>query len=235
MGQGCRGSGRPQDRGPRVTAVRKGAAVVVALLAAAWPAVGGAQEEPVDTTVAPDTTVPPETTLPPDTTLPPVTTVPEPPPPPEVEPEPAPEARTLTVTPSTGLVHNQNVVVRGTGWPANSGALGAAQCISGTPDTSGCGSIDYFSSNALGRFRVDFEVEVILDTPSGTYDCRIETCVIGANNVPTATGARFVELAFDPAGPDPVRRTATATPDAGLVDGQVVEVAGSGFTAPEPS
>ena len=209
------------------------------LVVALVPSAATAQEMPTGTTLPPSTTVAPDTTLPPATTEAPTTTVAEEPPATTVPPAPAvtepevtePEGgpRTLTVTPSTGLVHGQTVVLRGRGWPPHQSGMGAAQCIAGTTDTRGCGPISFYVVDGAGNFRGDFRVTVLLDTALGTFDCRVEQCVLGANYTTTAAGARFVELGFDPAGPDPVRHVATVTPDTGLVDGQEVLVTGDGF------
>ena len=210
------------------------------LLAALWPAVGRA-EEPPSTTLPPDTTVAPATTLPPETTAPPETTVvEEEAPPPTVAPEPEtaePEGwpRTLEVTPHNNLVHDQSVLLRGRGWPPHQGGMGAAQCVTGITDTRGCGSVRFYDVDAAGNFRGRYTVSVILETAIGTFDCRIEQCVLGANYTPSAAGARFVELHFDPAGPDPTRRTGVdVDPDTNLVDGQEVTVTGDGFEVVEP-
>ena len=218
--------------------------LVALLLVAGWPAASGAQEDPATTDpTVPDTTVPDP--APTDTTLPPPTTLAEEPPAPEPDaPEdpvvdttvdPGPPAteggpRTLTVTPHNNLVHGQTVVVRGRGWRPRDGGQGAAQCISGIASTAGCGRIEFAPTDAAGNFRLEYEVVVMLETSEGTFDCRVEVCVIGSNNSPSVTGSRFVELNFDPAGPDPVRRTVTVDPDSGLVDHQQVQVSGDDFT-----
>lgn len=205
----------------------------VALLAlAAWPAVGRAEEPPPTTDVPTDTTVEPVTTT---TEVPATTTTTAPPAPtttaPPVVDEPAPEGgpRTLTVTPHQNLVHDQVVVLRGRGWPPHQGGQGAAQCITGITDTRGCGPVKFFPVDAAGNFRTTLRVSVLLETSIGTFDCRVDQCVIGSNYTPSAAGARFVNLTFDPAGPDPTRRTVTVSPDTDLVDGQEVTVTGDGF------
>ena len=121
-------------------------------------------------------------------------------------------------------------MVRGRGWRPRDGGQGAAQCISGISSTAGCGRVEFAPTDAAGNFRLEYEVVVMLETSEGTFDCRVEVCVIGSNNSPSATGSRFVELNFDPAGPDPVRRTVTVDPDTGLVDHQQVQVTGDDFT-----
>ena len=218
---------------------RRGVVAGILLMALLWPAVGNAQEVPTDTTVPvePPSTVPVVPDVPEDE--PPSTTVPAPPAPePAEEPvieldttAPAPEGgpRTLTVLPRRNLVDRQLVTIRGKGWSPHSGAQGFAQCISGTSDTSGCGRVEFVRNDAAGNFRARYRVDVILETSEGTFDCRVEVCVIGSNDTPVASGARFVRLHFDPAGPDPVRRTVTVDPTTDLVDGQEVTVTGDGF------
>jgi len=223
--------------------MRRGAAGVVLLLATLWPAMGGAQEAPPETTAPLDTTVVPATVAPtttvvaeePSTTTPPTTLLPTP------EPGEAPATatteggpRTLTVTPHTDLVDAQVVVVRGRGWVPRSSAQGVAQCISGAQNTVGCGPVEFVTNDAAGNFRLELEVDVILETGQGTFDCRVDVCVIGSNDNPSATGARFVELHFDPAGPDPIRRTASIDPDSALVDQQDVTVTSDGFGVHPP-
>lgn len=214
--------------------------IVLVLMALAWPTVAAAEDEPTDTTeVPPDTTgVPTDTTdVPPDTTeVPPDDTVVAEEPP--EEPEPADEVdlegtRSMTVSPHRNLVHDEVVHVRGTGWPART-FMGAAQCVEGIGDVSGCGPIHYFTTGRLGGFNTVMQVDVILDTQAGTFDCRVDQCLIGANDQVTVDGAQTVLLEFDPAGPDPVRRTATVDPDTDLVDGRRVLVTGDGFEVIDP-
>ncbi len=218
---------------------RRGVVAGILLMALLWPAVGNAQEVPTDTTVPaePPPTVPAVPDVPEDE--PSSTTVPAPPVEPAAEPvieldtttAPAAEGgpRTLTVLPRRNLVDRQLVTIRGKGWNPHSSAQGFAQCISGTSDTSGCGRVEFVRNDAAGNFRARYRVDVILETNEGTFDCRVEVCVIGSNDTPVASGARFVRLHFDPAGPDPVRRTVTVDPTTDLVDGQEVTVTGDGF------
>ena len=217
--------------------------LIALLLAAAWPAASGAQQDPAASDPAVPITSGPDT-VPTDTTLPPTTTpADEPATEPDVPEDPVAATtveadppvteggpRTLTVTPHNNLVHGQVVVIRGRGWQPHDGGQGAAQCISGISSTAGCGRVEFAQTDAAGNFRLEYEVVVMLETSEGTFDCRVEVCVIGSNNNPSATGARFVELSFDPAGPDPVRRTVTVDPDSGLVDHQQVQVTGDDFT-----
>ncbi len=220
--------------------MRRGTLAGMLAVAVLWPALAAAQEPPPDTTVPPATTVP--TTVPEE---PPATTVPEPAPeaepPVTTVPEPAPEApdegssgaRTLTVTPRQGLVEGQEVDVRGQGWRQRTYMV-AAQCRGGISGESGCGRFVEVRTDARGNFRFDVEVQVILETPSGTYDCRVAPCVIRAQEPRSEGGSRSVRLLFDPAGPDPVRREAAISPAGNLIDGQVVTVTGEDFGVARP-
>jgi hypothetical protein len=215
--------------------MRRGAVLGVLLVAVLWPSVSAAQEEPPDTTVPP-----PTTTAPPDTTVAPTTTVPEAPPT-TVAPEPAPapevEApsegstgeRSVRVRPNQDLVDRQVVVVRGHGWRPRAYLDGAAQCRAGIAGPAGCGRVREARTDARGNFRVEYEVAVLLETPSGTFDCRVAPCVIRTVDRRSDARSRSARLYFDPAGPDPVRETATITPDSDLIDGQVVTIVGEDF------
>lgn len=203
----------------------RGALVGVVLLAlVGWPSAVRAQE-------APSTTVPPTTTEappPPTTEAPaPTTTVPEVTPVPD---EGTTSERTLTVRPRQNLVDGQVVVVRGRGWRPGAYLDVARQCRVGVAGDDGCGRATSESRvDRQGRFEVEFEVQVILDTPSGTYDCRLVPCTIRAVDRRSEGGTRSVRLAFDPSGPDPVREEATISPSTDLIDGQIVTVVGQDF------
>ncbi len=140
--------------------------------------------------------------------------------------------RTLTVTPDTGLVHEQTVTLRGQGWAAHDELI-ALQCAPGPFDFFACEVLTDFEAplpraGPQGRFSTTEAVEVILDTEDGSVDCRIVTCRVGVGS--GVSGAvRLVDVSFDPGGPDPTRYRVSASPDTGLVDGDVVAVSGSGF------
>jgi hypothetical protein len=221
----------------------RGAVLLVAVVAfASWSGVSGAEEDPATDTTVPATTVP-ATTLPPPTTVveePPPTTEPEAPLP-AVEPQPEAETpgegadtpRTLAVRPHTALVDRQDVVVRGRGWQPDNW-VEAFQCRAGISGEEGCGRASEARTDARGNFRIETEVDTILETPRGTFDCRVAPCVIRAIHTRSDGGSRSVRLEFDPAGPDPVREEATISPDSDLVDGQVVTVVGDDFDASHP-
>jgi hypothetical protein len=172
-------------------------------------------------------------------------------PPPELQPEIAPEpspqavrtrealadalaapeaAGTLAVNPSTGLVHEQVVTVSGTGWEPRAWLV-TLQC---GPAPSGPGDCEYgvdeFRAGPAGRFTTTAAVDVIIDDPQGAIDCRVVTCRLGVLDVSSyALGLRFVDVDFDPGGPDPVHPALTVTPDTGLVDGDRLEVTATGL------
>ena len=140
--------------------------------------------------------------------------------------------RTLTVTPDTGLVHDQAVTLRGQGWAAHDELI-ALQCEPGSFDFFACEILTDFDARLpragpQGRFTMTETVEVILDTENGPVDCRLVTCRVGVASGISGV-VRFADVTFDPGGPDPTRYSVSASPDTGLVDGDVVTVSGSGF------
>jgi hypothetical protein len=151
---------------------------------------------------------------------------------PEVEPldDAVPEAaRTLTVTPRTGLVHDQVVQVRGRGFPGGAW-IGVLQCLVGGTSIRDCGPAEFLRVGPNGGFTEPFAAQAVFDTRRRYgVDCRVTDCLLVTTGWPTQAGARSVELEFDPAGPDPVRHAATVTPDTGLVDEQIVTVAADDF------
>lgn len=138
----------------------------------------------------------------------------------------------VTVTPAAGLVHGQQVTVRGTGWPAGHELVGF-QCGPEGADPQSCEpnvvtEDEIHRAGPAGNVTLPFPVEVVLDHPTGPIDCRTVTCRVGLLDL-WAGRARFVDVAFDPGGPDPARATVTVTPDAGLVDGDLLDIVASGL------
>jgi hypothetical protein len=145
------------------------------------------------------------------------------------------EASTLSVTPDTGLVHGQELVIHGEGWRPGDEIV-ALQCVDGQP-WRGCEILTPYDDalasgyprvGPQGRFTLREPAEVVIDLPEGPLDCRVETCLVAVGSL-FASSVRSVEVGFDPGGPDPTRSTASATPDSGLVDGDEVTVTGEGF------
>lgn len=140
--------------------------------------------------------------------------------------------RTLTVTPDTGLVHDQTVTLRGQGWAAHDELI-AIQCAPGSFDFFACEILTDFEAalpraGPQGRFTMTDEVEAILDTEDGPVDCRLVTCRVGVGSDVTGV-VRFVDVTFAPGGPDPTRYSVSAAPATDLVDGDIVTISGSGF------
>jgi hypothetical protein len=145
----------------------------------------------------------------------------------------APEASgTVTVTPSAGLVHGQEVTARGTGW-APGHEVTAFQCGPAPLEQGDCEPSVIFEDDAVrvgpgGNVTVRFPAEVILDNPRDPVDCRLVTCRIGLLDF-WFNRIRFVDVAFDPGGPDPTRATITVDPSTGVVDGDLLDVSVSGI------
>ena len=143
----------------------------------------------------------------------------------------APEAAgTVTISPDTALVHEQVVTVHGTGWEPRA-FLVVLQCGPAPGGPGDCEwELDEFRAGPGGGFTTDTTVDVIIDNPRGAIDCRVVTCRLGVLDVSSPElGLRFTDLAFDPAGPDPVHPALTVAPDTGLVDGDRLAVSGSGI------
>ena len=151
----------------------------------------------------------------------------------DVEVAGAEGARTLSITPNSGLVDRQEVSLHGEGWPARA-ELFVIQCGPAPLDPAACeySELDddggVIRTGPLGGFTAIRPVEVILDAEDGAIDCRVVTCrmVVIADD---GDARRFAPLDFDPGGPDPDRYPVTVTPDTGLLDGQELTVTGSGF------
>jgi hypothetical protein len=154
------------------------------------------------------------------------------------------EAGSFTVSPDTGLVHGQTVTIRGSGYPPRA-PFEVLECVEGEPVGRACEVLtdatffdDLPRTGANGRFTVQEEVEVVVDTADGAVDCRIDQCLVSVGFLaPVAfspEGLGGVPIAFDPAGPDPTRYPVAADPDTGLVDGDRVTVTGDGFPVDDP-
>jgi virginiamycin B lyase len=161
------------------------------------------------------------------------------------------EARAITVTPDTGLVDGQTITVSGTGFTGQS-ELAFYQCAgpSGLEDCRRVLAADDSVPVANdGTFWGSGRVRAVFTDNGTTHDCRVEACTLAVDYVfridsasgrpsPEATGTpegddfplAKAPIAFDPAGPLLPPPVLTATPDTGLVDGQSVDVAGTGYT-----
>lgn len=137
------------------------------------------------------------------------------------------EARSLAVTPSTDLDDGQTVTVDGAGWRAGAGVV-AIQCVAGTQHCGG--SLDQIEVDVAGAFTLQLAVRAVFTALDGTpVDCRVDACEVTAFNEENEDHFASVAIAFDPATvllPPPAM---TVTPDADLLDGQVVTATGTGF------
>jgi hypothetical protein len=138
---------------------------------------------------------------------------------------------TVTVTPSTGLVDGQNVMLAGSGFPPSDTVFFCQAIESGTPDPGDCG-VPFASvlSNDAGEFTATYTVHRFMEPASiGTViDCAQPSanCVIGAIAFLTSSDVAIAPLTFAQQEPT----TFTVTPDTGLNGGDAVTVGGSGFS-----
>jgi hypothetical protein len=144
-----------------------------------------------------------------------------------------------SVTPSTGLANFQTVTVTVTGMavPPPVSFIGICQGDPWGPAMGSCSRLEsqvvIFRAPASGEFSISFTVRRFMDlTTSGRLvdcadpaeDCRVNVGLIHSIYGPTEVIAS-IPISFAPVLTDVV-----VTPDADLVDGQTVAVAGAGFT-----
>ena len=156
--------------------------------------------------------------------------------------QPLPPTPTITVTPSTGLHHDQTVTVAGQGFDAQA-YVEISQCA---PDTFGFCS-DYLTDvvvGADGTFSASVTVSRLVSSfdlgPGGpsaptTVDCATGTCSISASEY-SDSGISLdasAPLAFDASVPPPALPRVAADPLTNLPSRATVTVYGSGFRAGE--
>ena len=147
---------------------------------------------------------------------------------------PLPPPPTVVAAPSTGLVHDQQVIVTARGFAANVSVV-VVQCRADAPGTEEC---DYSSGNYLqagptGEVATVTRVHRRIFTPaSGVFDCggTPAACEIEAvdNTDILATGR--ASISFDPTVPLPPAPVVTVTPTTDLVHLQPLTVTGRGFS-----
>jgi len=140
-------------------------------------------------------------------------------------------AAVFTVSPAADLVDGQRVTVEGSGFPADDAPL-LAQCPTDVTSVfeAPC-RYSYGQTDADGGLSGSVLVRALL--PDSEVDCRAaDACVLVAAVYDQAVGdfreVARAPLAFDPDGPLAPPPTASVVPDVGLVDGQDVEVTGTG-------
>jgi hypothetical protein len=145
---------------------------------------------------------------------------------------PAFAARSLTVSPSTGLVELDAVAIEGTGFSPSVG-VGFCQAIEVSRSQSDCGTpFDQITTSPAGDFSAQHTVRRFIFVPSlgRTVDCASESCAIGAAEINDVAGtAVFTPIAFAPAPPPPAARGSITVTPQNPVDGQQVTVVGAGF------
>jgi Neocarzinostatin family./Calx-beta domain. len=152
--------------------------------------------------------------------------------------QPPPPVPSITVTPSTGLLHDQTVTVSGTGFDP-SGFVEITECASDTSPFCG----EYLTDtqlDATGAFTISANVSRLLSTsgPGGpsVVDCAVGPCSLNAIGF---SGNESIELVantpitFDGSVPPPPIPVVTVTPTTNLSYRAQVTVHGTGFSAGE--
>ncbi len=137
----------------------------------------------------------------------------------------------VTVTPSTNLVDLQQVTVTGSGFSANA-QIGTVECRSGALSEVDCdlSTLVYTQANASGAFTLQRYVRRLIAVNANTVDCGAPSgCILGAGNIANLSEANGQAIVFNPNVPPQVPKI-TVTPHTKLVDHQLVEVDGTGFS-----
>lgn len=135
---------------------------------------------------------------------------------------------TVTATPSTDLLDGQTITISGTG--ASPGqSLYVGQCGPGVTDPFSCDirSVVTTVVDSNGEYSSEYAVKRFIPAPGGTADCATGGCTVGISNlgdVSVTTPIEFTDV------PLPVS-VVEVIGNADLVDGDVVELQGSGFPA----
>ena len=139
--------------------------------------------------------------------------------------------------PSTGLTDGQTIAISGSGFTPRV-TLGAVLCSAGAAGGGGVGfcelaHYDNFEVSAEGTFADDYVLRRFIVTPNeGRVDCAESTdrCILGVGNISDydESGGSFVSFAGAPSPPPP---SLDVTPTTGLVDGQALNVRGTGVRA----
>ena len=139
----------------------------------------------------------------------------------------------LGVTPATDLLDGQEVLVTGTGFVPGRTAY-VSTCLSGATTIAGCDVREFRTSsvNGDGSFEVAYRVIRFLTTGAGMVDCVDTPCAIGASDDPFGPGNQ-ASAAVSFADVPPVVPDVSMAPDADLVDGDVVNLVGTGFRSNE--
>jgi hypothetical protein len=146
--------------------------------------------------------------------------------------DPASAEPTITVSPDTGLVDGQIVTVTAGGFTPGS-TIASGQCPASAVGVTDpfelqriCGSVATWRE-VDGTGTTQFEMPVLRELPDGV-DCAIDACIILVGDA--FAGGPYVHAAISMVDEPVVPAEVTVTPTSGLLDGQTVAVAGSGFT-----
>ena len=152
--------------------------------------------------------------------------------------QPLPPTPTITVVPSTGLHHDQNVTITGTGFdPA--GYVQINEC--GTQMSTYCGEfLASTQADGAGNFSASGPVtrlvsRSLLSGPT-IEDCAVVACTVTAteySNDESITLSASAPIAFDDSVPPPPVPQVTVTPSTNLPYRTQVTVHGTGYTAGE--
>ncbi len=146
----------------------------------------------------------------------------------------APTDVTLSLVPDTGLVRGQNVAVSASGLPA--GSVAVLQCGDDSTFAYDCDLTDltFLTPDANGAISTSKTVRRTIPSVGGYRDCAAKagTCEIVIASSSAQVLVRHA-LEFDPNAPLPDSKI-TVNPATGLLGGQTVTVAGTGFVPSQP-
>src|SRR5712691_11863720 len=137
----------------------------------------------------------------------------------------------VTVTPSTNLVDLQQVTVTGSGFSANA-QIGTVECRPGALNEADCdlSTLVYSHADGSGTFTLARYVRRLITVNATTVDCGAPSgCILGAGNIANLSEANGQAIFFNPKVP-PQGPKITVTPHTKLVDHQLVEGDGTGFS-----
>lgn len=150
--------------------------------------------------------------------------------------QPIPPPPAITVTPSTGLLHDQSVTITGTGFDPD-GFVEISECTSDATADSYCG--DYLTDlqvDPTGAFTTTATVTRLVSTyaPGGPtfVDCSSAPCTVHAVGYSNDESVRLVAsapISFDSSVPPPLLPVVTVTPSTNLPYRAQVTVHGTGF------
>ena len=150
--------------------------------------------------------------------------------------QPVPPPPAITVTPSTGLLHDQSVTISGTSFDAG-GFVQISECASDAATGSYCG--DYLTGlqvDTTGAFTTTASVSRLVTSFTTNVptlvDCATEPCTVHAVGFSNDESLQLVAnapISFDDTVPPPPLPVVTVTPSTNLPYRAQVAVHGTGF------